>query len=60
MLEQADIFVLVTVLIACTVLFLISPNWETVQFIITMVVLYCAILWLKEIIEKDGNKKIQN
>tara|TARA_R100000808_G_scaffold3929_1_gene13375 strand:- start:11678 stop:11854 length:177 start_codon:yes stop_codon:yes gene_type:complete len=58
MLENPDIAVGVIVLMASAVLFLLIPNWETVQFIFTMLILFAACFWVKEIIEKDGNKKI--
>lgn len=51
---DSDIFVAITVLIASTVLYLLDPSWETIQFVITMIVLYCACLWLKEILEKNN------
>ena len=60
MLVNTDIAVGIVVLIACTVLFLLIPNWDTVQFIFTMFIVFAACFWVKEIIEKDGNKKIQN
>jgi len=58
MLENTDIAVGVIVLMASAVLFLLIPNWESVQFICTMLILFAACFWVKEIIEKDGNKKI--
>jgi len=51
---KSDLVVAIIVLIASTVLYLIDPSWETLQFVITMIVLYCAILWLKEILEKNN------
>ena len=52
---NADLFVAITILIASTLLYLLDPSWQTLQFVITMIVLYCACLWLKAILEKDGN-----
>ena len=49
---KADYIVAIIVLIASTVLFLLDPSWDTVQFVVTMIVLFCAMLWLKEILEK--------
>jgi len=51
---DADFAVAIAILIASTVLYLIDPTWETLQFVITMIVLYCAILWLKAILEKNS------
>jgi len=51
---KADLFVAIAILIASAALYLIDPSWETLQFVITMIVLYCAILWLKEILEKNS------
>ena len=48
---KEDYIVAIIVLIASTVLFL-DPSWDTVQFVVTMIVLFCAMLWLKEILEK--------
>ena len=50
---NADIAVGIAVLIACTVLFLLIPNWDTVQFIFTMFILFAACFWVKEIMEKN-------
>ena len=58
MLVEADIAVGIVVLIASIVLFLLIPNWDTLEFIFTMFILFAACFWVKEIIEKDGNKKI--
>ena len=58
MLENLDIAVGIIVLIASTVLFLLIPNWDTLEFIFTMCILFAACFWVKEIIQKDGNKKI--
>jgi|TARA_R110000851_G_scaffold307903_1_gene466613 hypothetical protein len=49
---KEDYIVAIIVLIASTVLFLLDPSWDTVQFVVTMIVLFCAMLWLKEILEK--------
>jgi len=51
---KSDLFVAIVILIASTLLFLIDPSWETLQFVITMIVLYCAVLWLKEILERNS------
>ena len=51
---KADFVVAIIVLIASTVLYLIDPSWETLQFVITMIVLYCAVLWLKAILERNN------
>jgi len=51
---KSDLFVAIAILIASAVLYLIDPTWETLQFVITMIVLYCAILWLKEILERNS------
>ena len=53
MLVNTDIAVGIVVLIACTVLFLLIPNWDTVQFIFTMFIVFAACFWVKEIIEKN-------
>ena len=51
---KADFVVAIIVLIASTILYLIDPTWETLRFVMTMIVLYCAVLWLKEILEKNS------
>jgi hypothetical protein len=53
---DSDLFVAITVFLACAVLYLVDPSWETIRFVITMMVLYSACLWLKTILKKDGNK----
>ena len=51
---NADFAVAIAILIASMVLYLIDPTWETLRFVMTMIVLYCAVLWLKEILEKNS------
>ena len=53
MLVNTDIAVGIVVLIASTVLFLLIPNWDTVQFIFTMFIVFAACFLVKEIIEKN-------